>query len=1316
MKYKSLYFIVLGGIFLLSLVAYSYNNTTTHAALTEEAASFFSLSFPGEQIASEYSEALIEGAILEDAEPRYINHFYDPTTGKGWLMDNAGDQPFLFRLATKLGVSTIAPISAKDWATNERAQEQYANYEGNRTYQRAIREYARGDKKEAFKTLGFVLHLVQDMTVPDHTRQDTHTGIFGDEKSPYEVYADQYQRGGIKVVANYIRQRERATEFQSLGEYFDYLAKYSNKYYFSNDTVEKNYNSPQISRWEKLDNKYSIGFTYDQNRTEMPLVVRDDSTGALSINNSRILSSYWERLSKKAILGSAGVIQLFLKEAQEAERNYNPTTFQRMTTGISEATTYLYYSAAGPQFSPWGTINKLVNVERTYSEMRFAAEMMGGFINNAVGNIGSLFSRLTGSLSGAAPVVTNSDGLSEEDVRYDPPVPSFPISPDAEPVISKPSDRGEIIVDGGEASGIVAAPQQPIAQDPISIPQLTSLTDTFSVITNPITLPAGMGFSGGFIPTFGASSGQELEAEAAQDPAPIEQNETSDNGDLPQDITEEDPPVVPPEEEAIPEPPQDTTAPMPTLRIMGYRFGVREIMVEYGVGGETPDFSSHEIQFRVGNNEAWADINQAIPTVDMATVSASFIFQAEDYSTMSFRIRSKDTLQNTSEWVAVTALQDAAPVIINEIAWMGSPESQYDEWFELYNKTNLPIDLAEGWRVQSRHLNIDFSQQEKNNASAPNTILAPYGYYLVERKTESKELPSLSNADWFGSFGEGLVNIGAPFADYLRLMSPSGEIIGSVNQWYAGSNGPKKTMERISEYSGTNVWQNWTNCQEAEGYGTPRAENSVHGLFIAKTGVMVSDETWDNTESPYAVFDELRVNAGATLTIKAGVVVKLTGAQSYPWMPNSLLKSKLNVLGALRIDGARDNKVIFTSFEDDADGRDTNQDANATSPLIASYSGISINSPTKKSSLNGLDMRYAGSYVNPKRPMIDVLGGEVEIYDSSFSHPANGIIGVQRGSLTVERSEFAVVSEDGVGTNGELYGVKLSTDAALSVSNNTFSGLYEGVSSNTSLCGSLSGNVFKNNTYPIRISGAIPLLSENQFADNIFNATQLVGSISSTCGEYTAHNTFSVEGQLRVTSLSVGPGSVFKFGPDTSSTMLVLGGISVHGAADEPAVFTSINDTEYGGATYALSAQGAAAGDWMGVRISGGESTIDHALFRYGGRVYFGRGHYESSILEVSNATASVSASTIEYSMYIGMRALNANTTLDNITVQNNNYVTNYSYGFGLIAENSMASIARSTFRNNGLGIQMIGGAITVDDKTKANSTDTSEPVGLLSH
>ena len=50
----------------------------------------------------------------------------------------------------------------------------------------------KGNEEESYRILGYILHLLEDQSVPEHTRNDTHAheleGATGDYGSPYEEY------------------------------------------------------------------------------------------------------------------------------------------------------------------------------------------------------------------------------------------------------------------------------------------------------------------------------------------------------------------------------------------------------------------------------------------------------------------------------------------------------------------------------------------------------------------------------------------------------------------------------------------------------------------------------------------------------------------------------------------------------------------------------------------------------------------------------------------------------------------------------------------------------------------------------------------------------------------------------------------------------------------------------------------------------------------------------------------------------------------------------------------------------------------------
>lgn len=154
--------------------------------------------------------------------------------------------------------------------------------------------------------------------------------------------------------------------------------------------------------------------------------------------------------------------------------------------------------------------------------------------------------------------------------------------------------------------------------------------------------------------------------------------------------------------------------------------------------------------------------------------------------------------------------QQNPPVLINEIAWMGSFVDEVDvnqywryEWLELHNTKDVSFTL-DGW-------SIELYRKEELYFMIPlaGTISAN-GYFLV---AASDKIPNVdvNYANLSGKF----VNSGMR----VILKNSIGEIIDEVDAnsgWFAGGNSSKRTMERAQD-----GWQ-----ASMQAYGTPKAKNS----------------------------------------------------------------------------------------------------------------------------------------------------------------------------------------------------------------------------------------------------------------------------------------------------------------------------------------------------------------------------------------------------------------------------------------------------------------------------------------------------------
>lgn len=148
-------------------------------------------------------------------------------------------------------------------------------------------------------------------------------------------------------------------------------------------------------------------------------------------------------------------------------------------------------------------------------------------------------------------------------------------------------------------------------------------------------------------------------------------------------------------------------------------------------------------------------------------------------------------------------------VVINEIAWMGSKSSYYDEWIELYNNTDSAINL-EGWTLRTADKSLEIKLLGKIPANS---------FYLLER-TDDNTLPSILADQIYRGV---LKNKG----ESIELYDNLGNLIDSINcisGWFAGDIKSKKTMERKNSKLPGSDPKNWQTSQNVG--GTPKAKNS----------------------------------------------------------------------------------------------------------------------------------------------------------------------------------------------------------------------------------------------------------------------------------------------------------------------------------------------------------------------------------------------------------------------------------------------------------------------------------------------------------
>ncbi len=132
------------------------------------------------------------------------------------------------------------------------------------------------------------------------------------------------------------------------------------------------------------------------------------------------------------------------------------------------------------------------------------------------------------------------------------------------------------------------------------------------------------------------------------------------------------------------------------------------------------------------------------------------------------------------------------------------------------------------------------------------------------------------------------------------------------------------------------------------------------------------------------------------------------------------------------------------------------------------------------------------------------------------------------------------------------------------------------------------------------------------------------------------------------TTLTIQPGAIIKFYPNTLLTVDSGAVLNASGLTALPIYFTSVNDDSMGGDTREDgSTIPPSAGDWIGLRIMG-TANLNHIYQSYGGGAQFGAYQsFSAFITGESGATLNLSNSYLYESYYDGIiiRSSNVNIT-----------------------------------------------------------------------
>lgn len=302
------------------------------------------------------------------------------------------------------------------------------------------------------------------------------------------------------------------------------------------------------------------------------------------------------------------------------------------------------------------------------------------------------------------------------------------------------------------------------------------------------------------------------------------------------------------------------------------------------------------------------------------------------------------------------------------------------------------------------------------------------------------------------------------------------------------------------------------------------------------------------------IVDNLTISSNAVLTIEPGVVIKFSN-----------YNNGINVQGALVADGTATQKIVFTSFKDDSNGGDTNNDGNGSAPGKGDWNTMDFNSSNLDSlnSLRNCIFRYGGNGAY----LYNYNWGNIRVFNSTVNIDSCIIEQSNTTGIGVFGSAHPIIS------NSQLNNIS-STPIAMSMfSNPTFSNITS-LNVGAMALGIVPENYSVNATIPIR-----------NFAGYNNITYFLFGTCSINSG----------------TMIIFPAGLVFKGGNIT-----VNGSIVIQGTPSQKVVFTDLNDDSFGnpGDTN-QNGSATSPGIQGGNRISFADVSIDslsiinNAVFRF---------------------------------------------------------------------------------------------------------------------
>ena len=498
----------------------------------------------------------------------------------------------------------------------------------------------------------------------------------------------------------------------------------------------------------------------------------------------------------------------------------------------------------------------------------------------------------------------------------------------------------------------------------------------------------------------------------------------------------------------------DSIGPAAQISVANYNLMSMVFNVGWLAAEEDAATSTFEPQYKIGESGVWQDLE----------IENNDEFEdAQDKTTYYFRVRVQDVNGNQGDWSEIAEAEiNTKPIIFNEIAWMGT---------RFITMNGLSHNIS-GQDVDLRNWQITAADWTPNviitDASTDPIIIAAGSYFLLERTGD--ETISNITADFIYT---GALENPETGAELLWLKDPDNKIVDQISAWYAGNNVSKRTMERVRSDVGLDISANWLTYEGDGGaakdasnnpiFGTPKSQNSVHNKHYAIGNNIAENTTFFAVNSPYLIYNNLNVLENITLTVEAGVEVKVAYGM------------QIDVNGTIKSLGSASERIIFTSSTDD--------------PQAGDWSKVYFSPTSVNSEMNYTDILYGGRWVygfGGQSTAIEVATSTVAFNNISISESQYRGLWLRNSASIVNNAVFNNINSQPGSAMIEIIGG--SPQISNSVFKNTRSGYSSyGILNINAVNQIISNNSFSNTNYPIYIIRTDPVFSGNTASGNSYN-------------------------------------------------------------------------------------------------------------------------------------------------------------------------------------------------------------------------------------